>query len=476
MRTYQDLLQAGENENSRAQFVHTAINSFIGSQEYREAAIGESYYHFHNVTIENYKKWLYNLAGQKEPDNYSANYKLKTGFFRRLVIQQVLYVLGQGVTFREEDTKERLGMNFDNQLIWAATRAMAAGRSFGFWNYDHLEVFGYADTKNEPGFCPLYDEKTGDLAAGIRFWYKDAGDKKILKATLYEPDGYSEYIKGSNDSEMELTAPKRGYIITTVSSQAGGVEEIIEENYPGLPIIPLYANDSKESEINGVRESIDCYDLVKSGMANNIDDASDIYWTIKNAGGMHDKDLAKFLQRVKTVRAVTLDSDDGEEAEPHTIDVPVEARTAMLEILRRDIYEDFQALDVQTLSAAQKTTQEIQAAYQTQDNKCALFESYLKKFVNQILSIVGIDDEPTFSWNKIINQAEQTSMILSAANYLTDEAIIKHLPFITPEEADDIIAQRDLEQIEEINTFKENVAIAEEEMKAEEIDGVEAAE
>lgn len=37
-------------------------------------------------------------------------------------------------------------------------------------------------------------------------------------------------------------------------------------------------------------------------------------------------------------------------------------------------------------------------------------------------------------------------MILSAANYLTDEMVIKKLPFLTPEEAEEVISQRDADQ------------------------------
>ena len=118
----------------------------------------------------------------------------------------------------------------------------------------------------------------------------------------------------------------------------------------------------------------------------------------------------------------------------------------MLELLRKDIYEDFQSLDVNTLSAAAKTTQEIQAAYQSMDNKCADFEYAVLDFVKNILDLAGIKDEPSFVWNKVVNEKEQTEMILSASQYLTDEVIIRKLPFLTPEEAEEVIGQREADQ------------------------------
>lgn len=445
MRTFQDLLNVGENDVERGNFCRSAVNDFMTSEEYKQAKNGEAYYSKHNVTIENYQKFLYTISGRKVPDLFGANYKLKTLFFRRLIIQQVQYVLGNGLTLQKKQNKEKLGADFDNKLQTAAKKAMASGRAFGFWNYDHLEVFGYADTPSSPGFCPLYDEDTGELKAGIRYWFKNEDNIKIFRATLYEEDGYTEFIKKNSDN-AQVFEEKRAYKITLKETEAGGICSVCEENYNGLPIVCLYANDTHESELIGIRESIDCYDFIKSGLANDIDDTSGFYWILKNEGGMKDTDLARFIQRMKTVHAAVVEGDDVA-AEAHTLDIPSEARRTMLELLRKDIYEDFQALDVNTLSAAQKTTQEIQAAYQSQDNKCADFEYNVIDFVQKILALAEIDDEPSFIWNKVVNQNETLDMILKASSYLSDECIIKHLPFLTPEEADEEISKREKEQL-----------------------------
>ena len=447
MKSYEDFLKAGETPKQRVEFLESAVKQHKTSQEYMDAIAGAKYYNKHNITIEKYQKFLYTVSGRKVKDVVSADYRLKTLFFRRLVLQQVQYVLGNGAVFEKRDTKEKLGKDFDFKLQKAGKRAMAEGVAFGFWNLDHLEVFGMADTPNEPGFCPLYSDETSELMAGIRYWYKKQGNKDVFRCTLYEVDGYTDYIKvGSDDGQ--ILNPKRGYI-TKISKTKAEIEDVQEENYGDkLPIIPLFANDSHESELVGIRESIDCYDFIKSGLANQIDDLNGIFWILKNTGGMDDTDLAQFIQKLKTVKAATVDGDSGVDATPTTADVPFEARKAMLEILRSDIYEDFQALDVKSLSAAQKTTQEIQAAYQSQDNKCADFEYYIIDFIQRILELMGIQDNPSFVWNRVVNQAEQTTMILQAANYLTDEIIIKKLPFLTPEEATQVLEDRDLEDAE----------------------------
>ena len=433
MKTYQDLLKAGANEKERGKFCFNAISEFKASPEYAIARDGEAYYNKHNITIEKFQKFLYTVSGRQVPDIFGANYKLKTLFFRRLVIQQVQYLLGNGLSLGEPENKKKLGKSFDFKLQSAAKMAMAGGRSFGFWNLDHLEVFGFADTPSHPGFCPLYDDNTSELCAGIRFWQRRIGENMTYWCTLYEEDGYTEYSKKGN-KEIKVTTPKKAYKTTMLSTLAGGVEKEIEENYGRLPIVQLFANDTHESELVGIRESIDCYDFIKSGLANAIDDTAEIYWVIKNSGGMEDPDIAKFLQRLKTMHGAAYDGTGDSEVTANTVDVPVEARRTMIELLRNDIYEDFQALDVRTLSAAAKTTQEIQAAYQAQDNKCDDFEYYLLEFVDNILELAGIEDNPTFERNRIINQNEQTQMVLSAANYLPEEILLNKLPWLTPEE------------------------------------------
>ena len=437
MKTYQDLQEAVTG-GKVGEFLRDAVSMHRGTAAYKNAVAGMAYYNKHNLTIEQMQKTLFTLSGNKTPDIWSSDYRLKSLMFRRLITQEVGYVLGNGVSMAG---KERLGVGFDNKLQTAAKLALAQGKAFGFWNLDHLEVFSFADTAGNPGFVPLFDESTGEMMAGIRYWYRDTGRKAVFRATLYEPDGVSEWSAIGSDSPS-LLAAKRGYIRREVRDDFGVVDQC-DENYTRLPIAILYGNDTHESELVGLRESIDCYDFVKSGFANQIDEAG-VYWLLHNTGAMDDPDLAKFIQRMRSVRAAVVDDADGTAADAHTVDVPVEARKTMLEILRRDLYEDAQMLDVASLSAAEKTATEIAAAYQPQDNKCADFEYFLIDFIQQIGDIAGIPgQEPKFTWNKVINQAEITNMVLSAAEFLDDESVLNHLPWILPEEVPDILKRRD---------------------------------
>lgn len=442
--TYQDLASAASaGDRALGEFMGAALRAHMSSAAYRTAAAAQEYYARRNVTISQFQKFLYTLSGRAVPDIYSANYKTRTAFFRTMVIQQVQYVLSNGIFFTRDDTKARLGADFDYKIVQAAKRAMVDGVAFLFFNFDHVEVFGFADTPSSPGFVPFYDADTSLLRAGMRYWYTGDGSDSVLHVVLYDENGYSAFSQkcGAASSELSRTSPCRGYILRRTATADGGVVDAVYESYPGFPIVPLWANDLHESELCGLREAIDCYDYIKNGLANDIDDASGLYWTIKNSGGFDDIDMAKFLDRLRTVRAASVE-DDSAEIEAHTLDIPVSARTAMLEILRADLYRDAMLLNVSELSAAAKTATEIRAAYQIQDDKCGDFEFCITDAITKILALAGIDDTPTYKWNRIANMSEETEMVLLAASYLDDRAVLEHLPWLTPEEVSDILDRR----------------------------------
>lgn len=410
-------------------FIRAAIDEHKSSAEYRIAFDAEEYDRQRNVTICRYQKFLYTLSGQAVPDNYSANYKLASNFFNRFVTQENQYLLGNGVMLEDSKHKEALGHDFDNKLQNMGRNALVQGVSFGLWNLDHLDVFKLTE------FVPLYDEETGALMAGIRFWQIDAD--KPLRAVLYETDGYTDYIRPKND-DMQVKREKQPYKLIRQKSEAC-VEEVLRgENYPGFPVVPMWGNPHHQSELVGLRQSIDAYDLIKSGFANDLDDAATIYWIINNAGGMDDLDMAQFLERLKTVKAAALNADDGVSAEAHTIEVPYESRVAYLQRLESDMYKDYQALDVTNLVGGEKTTVEIKAAYQPLDNKADQFEYCVLDFLQRLFEIVGIDDNPAFQRNQIANLSEQTQMVLMAAEYLDEEMLLKKLPWLTAEEIEDM--------------------------------------
>lgn len=439
MKTYQDLMAVGTDEKDRMEFATSAITEHKTSREVRIAADAELYARKQNVTINRAEKYIYSLSGKQIVDEYSTNHKCASNYFGRFVTQQVQYLLGNGVSFIEEGTKDRLGKDFDIKMQRAAKKALVGGVSFGFMNYDRLEVFALTE------FVPIWDEETGGLRAGIRFWRLDAD--KPLRFTIYEEDGYTDYIQRKG-RDPEILKEKRSYTQIERSTVFDGTEILNGKNYGMFPIVPLWANEEHQSELVGIRENIDCYDLIKSGFANDLDDAASFYWTLENCGGMQDKDLAKFIQRIRTVKAAVVDGDEGARATAHTMEIPYNAREAALTRIDRDLYEDYMALDVKQLSAGAVTATQILAAYESLDEKADAWEYCVIDFILGLLAVLGIEDHPSFTRSKIVNSAEEIEKVLSAAEYLDDETITRKICTILgfPDDADEIIRRRDAEE------------------------------
>lgn len=423
MVTYQDYLRIPDTDEDRMKFVLACIEQHKSSDLYETAKIAEDYDRQKNRTICEYQKLLYDVTGNTVPDNWSANFKMASKFFNRFVVQENQYLLGNGVTWEKEDTKEKLGgEDFDTQMQRLGKMALVDAEAFGFWNYDHMEAFALTE------FAPLYDEENGALMMGIRFWQID--DTKPLRATLYEIDGYTNIIynrrnKETGEREGDILSPKRPYKVKVRKSVADGEEIYDGENYPGFPIVPLWGNPHKQSEIVGLREQIDCYDLIKSGYANNVDEGSLIYWTLQNAGGMDDVDLSQFVEKMKTLHAAT--TDNMVNAEPHTFEAPYASREALLLKLRTDLYDDAMALDVKAIEGGAVTATQIKAAYEPLNSKADQYEYCVREFLKGLLKIAGIEDTPTFTRSIIVNNQEEMQLLIQAAQFLDQEYVTRKI-------------------------------------------------
>lgn len=444
IKTYNDLLEVGEIERDKMEFVLATIKDHKGSAEYKLAVDAELYYAHQNPTIMNFQKFVYNQFGKAVPDIWSANNKIASNWHNYFTTQAVSYLLGNGVSFKNEETKGKLGEKFDRMVEKAAIHAKNAGVAFGFWNLDHLEVFSL----NE--FAPLLDEEDGGLKAGVRFWQID--DNKPLRATLYELDGYTDFIK-RKDKDIEVLHDKRAYKEIVRTSEVEGEVIIDGENYPGFPIVPLW-NVNKQSDLAGNRGTIDAYDLMISGLVNNVSDGEFIYWILKNCGGMDAMDDARFIEQLKLTHVAHADGDDGAEVEGHNVSVEFQATAEALDRLERQLFKDYMGLKVEDISAG-ATNDQIQSAYEPLNQKTDQFEYCVNDFIMGILELAGIEDEPTYTRSQMSNRAETLDMVLQSAEYLDDEYVTKKILTLLgdADELDDVL-KRKAEM--ELNRFANN--------------------
>lgn len=450
MLTYQDYLKIPDNDKAKAEFVEKVIREYKSSDQYRTAWAADQYDRCRNVTTMQYQRTITDISGRQWTDNLATVHRSCSNFFNIFTTQLNQYLLGNGITWKNNT---ELGADFDTRVQQAGKAALTGGVSYGFWDLDQLRVFKALE------FAPLLDEENGGLAAGVRFWQIDS--TKPMRATFYTLDGYTHYLWSKDWTpdnnwvkldENVFMRPKMPYKVRIAQSEADGTEIIDGENYESFPIVPFWGNPLHQSELIGLREKIDAYDFILNGWEDDLDNAQ-LYWIISGAGGMDDPDLMQFLDRLRTVKAAA--PADGQEVTPVTVNIPVEAREQLLQRLEKQLYRDAMLMNPEDIAGGAATATQIRAAYERQNVKADQYEYCVLDFLQGVLKIAGVDDKPTFTRSTIVNTQEEVQTVVLAASYLGDEYVTRKILTILgdADQADEIIRGLDSDAAERLGNI-----------------------
>ena len=467
MITYQDY----ERAENKTKWLQNALISYRNSKEYKKAVDEQEYMAGRNVEILKVKRVLYNMAGLPENDFTKHNAQIRNRMIHRLVTDRCSYSLGNGISFASkkkkvvngetktvDQVKDMLGPKFDRMLNKTAYWAQGNGESYLYVHMGHKKQEWEYTLFKKTEFLPLYDENTGALRGGVRFWSLDWG-KRPITAVLYTEEGYTKYKtpeKKYGISALELSEDLKPYLETVEESEAFGEEVIGTGTVTTLPIFPMYSGENRASALDNLKPIIDAYDMVLSGFCNDVEDIPQVYWLISGAMGMTEDDKRQLLDRLILQHMAVVDGENSK-MEGFTQEVPYEARERCLKQLKNQMYENWGGFDVHTVEAG-STNDHIDAGYWPMDEEADAFEYEVIDFVQQILGMMGVEDTPQFKRNRVSNQNEQTQMVVSAANWLDDQTILEKLPFITVDEVDVIMARKDAEsysRFDEMQTDEE---------------------
>lgn len=442
MLTYQDYLAAPD----LTAFVQTVIAQHTASADYRTAVDADAYDHQRNTAILTFV----DEVQKRRRDPFKRDIKIPCNLFRRLNKQRCSYLLGNGVTFTRKEarnvdgkivkvdaTREALGSWFDSDVYKWAYCALIHGVAFGYWTPGRIYVYPLTQ------FAPLWDEETGALRAGVRFWRLDP--RKPMIAELYTEEGIVNFRSDAATGKglQIVNDSPTPYRLEVRRSEARGEWIAGAENYGTLPVIPMYGSSLHQSTLVGMKARIDSIDMVASGFARDVRDCAKIYWLIENCGGMTDADLEKFLDDIleRHVAKVDTTSFTGEAKSalsPYVQDVPYQSSSAYLKQATEALYQDFGALDVHAIGA-NSTNDHLDAAFAPLEEEADELEQEVTRAIKQGLALLGLDDDPQYKRNRIINEKERADMVLAAANQLGQRKTLEKLPFVDVDEVDEIL-------------------------------------
>lgn len=304
MFTFQDF-EKYAMEKGEAAAVQKAIDEHKSSADYEIARQADLYEKQRSPFMTAFVRKIFNLDGTNVKDPTTTILRMCNNGFQRLMVQRVTYSLGNGIEFNRDGLKERLGANFDTTAWKAVYAALKHKVSFVFFDGENEHVFPYTE------FAPLYDERSGELMAGVRFWRID--DEKPMHAVLYTRDGYTAFRSESRNgilSQMSEVERRKAYKVHTEQAEIDAEETVVsEENFAFLPIIPWYANRTRQSALVGLKPYLDSIDLLRNGLVSDVDECSQAFWIVNGDVHMDDGDIQQFRDRLKLLRMATVAGD-----------------------------------------------------------------------------------------------------------------------------------------------------------------------
>ena len=94
------------------------------------------------------------------------------------------------------------------------------------------------------------------------------------------------------------------------------------------------------------------------------------------------------------------------------------------------------------------------------DEEASDFEFQVSEFIQQLLKLMGIEDQPVFKRTRISNQKEQVDMVVAEAQWLDQETILKKLPNISPGEVQAILDRLEDEDEERMGNLMGAAAVS----------------
>lgn len=446
--TYQDYLPVKDNETAKTNFIKACIAKHEGSTAYKAALAGSHYYDGDNDTIRNVVKWYVDRFGNKKQDMNASNFRMRNKQFPYFVNQLVLFLLGNGIQM-ETAEKKKLG-DIDEKLVKAAIKSQCGSVSYLFWNLDHVEVFDALE------FIPLWDEDTGALKAGIRYWRLTP--EKPLRITLYEEGGYTEYIDRRDGAGVVLLAEQQHYVKTIVQT---AIDTEIKDgrNYDGFPIVPLWANSSKKTGLNGLRDTIDAIDLLTNGFANTVKDTRQILFILRGAmGSSGEEKFREVMNRIERVGGAAIDDDQA--VDTVAPQIAFDANQAIINMLESNLFRDAMALKVSDIQAGTVTATQIRSAYEPLNQKADLFEVQIRECLDQIMKIAGVAGDYHFERSTVANAQESMQTLMLSAQYLPRDYLVSRILAILgdTDSLDSVLQELDAEEMTRVTDELEDDA------------------
>jgi len=413
----------------------------IITQDYerrRQIAIEKKYYENDNMI-----KNIGILPADTDPLRNADN-RVSHNFHQLITDEKVAYMFTNPVLFDVGDKKinrqiaETLGDDFKSESAYLCTNA--TNNKVGwlhYWIEDH--AFQYATVETEQ-CLPQFDGKLKKKLIGFYRYYEVVEEDERYNTKSYV---IFEFWDNKHCEKYKFKGNLSGTGLTYMPEAYEEFEHDLEE----VPFIEFKNNRNMISDLKKYKDLIDIYDKVMSGYANDLEDIQQLIYILENYGGEDLKEFIGNLKRYKAVKAGINEKGANGDLRTLSIEIPVEARNSILEILKKQIYESGQALQQDNEDFGNASGVALKFFYRKLELKAGLtqieFEKGFAQLVRAIMKFLKISDwqtktiTQTWTRNMISNDLENAQIAneSKASETISDETIVKNHPWVeNPEE------------------------------------------
>ena len=297
---------------------------------------------------------------------------LPHGFYWKQVNQKKAYICGKPITItynapntndnENEDTikeAERkitnmvwntLGPKFEKLIKNRVKEASNKGRAWLHPNYRNGKLVFEKYPSEE--CIPIYDTETQTYLIGFIHFYtiqdlSGAEPQNRIYVEYWDEKEVNYYIETKiNDTTVyleDVTRPRPlcHWYREVYDNALNNLKRIEKHSWGKVPFIEIENNEEKMTDLEPIKPLIDAYDLINSNYVNTVEDLKEIIWLINGYGA---EDLLALIENLK-VNGVARTNDTAGKIDARLLDIPYEARQALLKGLKELIYEFGRAVD-----------------------------------------------------------------------------------------------------------------------------------
>ena len=377
----------------------------------------------------------------------NADNRISHNFHQLLVDEKASYMFTYPVLFDLDNNIEInkkvtmvLGDEFESVSKDLCIEASNCSNAFlHYWiDKDNNNKFEYASVKTEQ-VIPLYSNTLKRKLIGVyRYYESKIEDTEVVIFEHWTDTEFSKYtLKGR---------------LSSISNSMYIPVEKVRHKFKAVPFIEFKNNNRQQSDLIKYKRLIDLYDKVVSGYANDLEDIQQIIYILENYGG---EDLKEFLGDLKRFKAIKTESDGaGSSGGVKTlqIEIPVEARKNILDIVKKQIYESGQGLQQDIENFGNSSGIALKFFYRKLELKAGLTETEFKKGFNKLIRAIlrhlnldeNINIQQTYTRNMISNDLENAQIAQYSSGIIPRKLILKNHPWVDDPE----LAEKMLEEEE----------------------------